>query len=45
MRSKAAAHRAADRQRSVIAQQHVVLVAEVLLQPRAPRHIERDNLR
>ena len=34
--------RAADRQRAVIAQQHVVLVAEVLLQARALIMIERD---
>ena len=34
--------RAADRQRAVIAQQHVVLVAEVLLQARALVMVERD---
>ena len=33
--------RAADRQRAVIAQQHVVLVAEVLLQPRAFVMVQR----
>ena len=34
--------RAADRQRAVIAQQHVVLVAEVPLQARALVMVERD---
>ena len=34
--------RAADRQRAVIAQQHVVLAAEILLQARALVMIERD---
>ena len=36
--------RAADRQRAVIAQQHVVLAAEVLLQARALLMVERDAL-
>jgi hypothetical protein len=35
-------HRAADRQRAMIAQQHVVLVAEVLLQARAFVVVERN---
>ena len=33
---------AADRQRAVIAQQHMVLVAEILLQARAFVMVERD---
>ena len=34
--------RAADRQRAVVAQQHVVVVAEILLQARALVVVKRD---
>ena len=42
MRSKAEATERPDRQRTVIAQQHVVLLAEILLQAGTLVMIERD---